>query len=62
MKREQVKKVITFANIFIKIYYNKSHTVLRLTRDNITYLRLYHKYKILDLDNRKLYYQKVDSF
>ena len=39
-----------------------SYMILRLTRDNMTYLRLHHKYEILNLDNRKLYYQKVDSF
>ena len=46
----------------IKTYYNKSHIALRLTRDNITYLRLYHEYEISDLVNRKLHYQRIDSF
>ena len=56
MKREQAEDVIIFVNILIKAYYNKSHIVLKLTRDNITYLRLYHEYEILDLVNRKLYH------
>ena len=62
MKREQIENVIVFINTLTKAYYNKSHTALKLTRDNITYLRLYHKYEILNLVNRKLHYQKIDSF
>ena len=62
MKREQAKDVIIFINILIKAYYDKSHIALKLTRDNITYLRFYHEYEISDLVNRKLYYQKNDFF
>ena len=62
MKRKQIKDAIAFVNILIKIYYNKSHIALRLTRDNITYLRLYHKYGISSLINRKLYYQRIGFF
>ena len=62
MKREQAKNVIIFVNILTKTYYDKSHIALRLKRDNITYLRLHHEYKISNLINRKLYYQKIDSF
>ena len=36
--------------------------ILRLTRDSIAYLYLHYKYEILNLNNRKLYYQKIDSF
>ena len=56
MKREQAEDVIIFANTLIKTYYDKSHIALRLTRDNITYLRLYHEYEISDLINRKLHH------
>ena len=56
MKREQIKNVIAFANIFIKIYYDKFYTILKLIRDNITYLRLHYKYEILNLNNRKLHH------
>ena len=56
MKREQAKDVIIFVNILIKAYYNKSHIALRLTRNNITYLRLYHGYEISGLINRKLHH------
>ena len=56
MKRKQVKNVIVFANTLIKVYYNKSHTTLRLKRDNIIYLRLHYKYEILNLNNRKLHH------
>ena len=56
MKREQTEDVIVFINILIKTYYDKSHIALKLTRDNIIYLRLYHEYGISDLVNRKLYY------
>ena len=35
---------------------------MKLIYNNITYLRLHYKYEILNLNNRKLHYQKVDSF
>ena len=56
MKREQIEDVITFANTLAKTYYDKSHMILKLICDNITYLRLHHKYEISDLDNRKLHH------
>ena len=62
MKRKQIEDVITFANTLIKTYYNKSYKTLRLTRNNITYLRLHHKYGISNLINLKLYHQRIDSF
>ena len=62
MKRKQVENVIAFINTLTKTYYNKSHTALRLTRDNITYLRLHHEYEISNLINRKLYHQKIGPF
>ena len=62
MKREQTEDAIIFVNTLTKTYYDKSYIVLKLTRDNITYLRLYHEYEISNLINRKLYYQKIDSF
>ena len=62
MKRKQIEDAIIFVNTLIKTYYNKSYIVLRLTRDNITYLRLHHEYEISNLINRKLHYQRIDSF
>ena len=62
IKREQIEDVIVFVNILIKAYYDKSYIALRLARDNMIYLRLYHEYGILNLINRKLHYQKIDSF
>ena len=56
MKREQAKDAIIFANILIKTYYDKFYIALKLTRDNITYLRLHHEYEISDLINRKLHH------
>ena len=56
MKRKQIEDVIAFANIFAKVYYDKSYTILKLIRDNIIYLRLHYEYEILDLNNRKLHY------
>ena len=53
MKRKQVEDVIIFVNTLTKAYYNKSHIALRLTRDNITYLRLHHEYEISNLANKK---------
>ena len=40
----------------MKTCYDKSYIALKLARDNITYLRLYHEYEISDLVNRKLHY------
>ena len=57
-----MKDTLTFANIIIKVYYNKSHKSLRLFKDNIIYLHLHYDYKILEINNRKLYYQSIDSF
>ena len=62
MKRKQVEDVIVFANTLIKTYYNKSHITMRLTRGNITYLRLHHGYGISSLVNRKLHHQRIGSF
>ena len=62
MKREQIEDIIIFFNILIKTYYNKSHIALKLTRNNITFLRLHHEYEISNLINRKLHYQRIDSF
>ena len=62
MKREQIEDVIVFVNTLIKAYYNKSHIALRLTCDNIIYLRLHHEYEISSLVNRKLHHQKIDPF
>ena len=62
MKREQIEDIIIFVNTLTKTYYDKSHIALRLTRDNITYLRLHHEYEISDLVNRKLYHQRIGSF
>ena len=62
IKREQAEDIIIFVNTLTKAYYNKSHIALKLTRDNITYLRLYHEYEISDLVNQKLHYQKIDLF
>ena len=56
MKRKQIENVIIFINTFIKIYYDKFYMILKLICDNIIYLRLYYKYEILNLNNRKLHY------
>ena len=45
-----------------KVYYDKSYKPLILATGSIVYLRLYYGYKILRIGNRKLYYQRVESF
>ena len=55
LKREQIEKSLTFINVIIKAYYDKSHKSLNLAKRNIIYLRLHQNYKILNITNHKLY-------
>lgn len=45
-----------------KTYFDKSYKSLKLVKESNVYLRLHHEYEISDIDNRKLYYQRVGSF
>ena len=62
IKRENVETVMTFANAFNKARYNQSYHVMKLTSKFLIYLRLHQDYTILNLFNRKLFNQRVESF
>ena len=62
IKREQIKKALTFINIIIKTYYNESHKPINIFKKNLTYLRLHYEYKISKFINHKLHNQRVDLF
>lgn len=55
LKREQIEKSLTFINIIIKIYYDKSYKSLNFIKKSIVYLRLYQGYKISNIINYKLH-------
>ena len=49
-------------NIFMKARYNARYLLLNLEIENKVFLKLYHEYLILDLDNRKLTQQRIELF
>ena len=53
---------MTFANAINKSRYDQAHRVMKLTSEFLIYLRLHQDYTILDLFNKKLSNQRVDSF
>ena len=53
---------MTFANAINKFRYDQAHCVMKLTLKFLIYLRFYQNYIILDLFNKKLFNQRVDSF
>ena len=55
LKREAIEDSIVFANIMIKAYYDGFHKNLSVSRESSVYLRLYHEYKILGVENHKLH-------
>ena len=54
VKREQANDVIIFVSIIIKARYDLKHLTLNLKENNKVFLKLYYKYVILELINRKL--------
>ena len=62
IKRENVEAVMTFANAINKSCYDQAHRVMKLTSEFLIYLRFHQDYTILDLFNKKLFNQRVDSF
>ena len=62
IKREQIEKIIVFANIIIKIYYNELYKFINFFKKSLIYFRLYYEYKISKFNNYKLYNQRVGSF
>ena len=55
VKREQANDVIAFISIIIKARYDLKHLTLNLKENNKVFLKLHHKYVILELINRKLF-------
>jgi len=49
-----MKNVVAFVNAMHKLRYNKMHKNIKLKIKNYTFLRLYAKYIILELINKKL--------
>lgn len=60
IKRDQAKKAISKTNLIAKHRYDLCHMSIQL-RFN-AYLRLHHDYTILELENKKLFNQRTDSF
>ena len=54
IKRKQANDVIIFASIIIKARYNLKYLTLNLKENNEVFLKLYYKYVIPKLVNRKL--------
>ena len=53
-KREKVDNAIAFINIFIKTRYDLRYLLLNLKIEDKVFLKLYYRYSILKLKNRKL--------
>ncbi len=62
MKRDEVDSIMIFANVVMKVRYDKSHKLITIKLDNNVYLWLHHEYEISDVENRKLTLQRVKSF
>ena len=58
----EIKKVFVFANVKIKIYYDTRYTFFLLNFENKIYFRLNHEYCLSNKLNRKLSFQRCDSF
>ena len=54
VKKKQANDVIIFASIIIKARYDLKYLTLNLKKSNKVFLKLYYKYIILKLINRKL--------
>lgn len=60
--RDKAKKFIVWVNVIAKTYYDSKHFTIELISDDQMYSKLYHDYTILDLDNKKLLNQRINSF
>ena len=54
IKREKVDDAIAFASIIIKLRYNAKYLVINFKKGDKVFLKLYYKYSISKLFNRKL--------
>ena len=64
IKREDVEVVMIFVNVVNKKRYDNKHKTLNdsLKLEFMMYLRLHQNYIIVDLSNKKLFNQRIDSF
>ena len=53
---------MTFANAINKSRYDQAYRVMKLISKFLIYLRFHQDYTILDLFNKKLFNQRVNSF
>lgn len=60
--RSEAEKSMTWVNVIAKIYYDDKHSAIQLDVANQTYLRLHYDYIILELENKTLSNQRVNSF
>ena len=54
IKRKEVDDAIAFVSIIIKLRYNAKYLVINLKKGDKVFLKLYYKYSISGLSNRKL--------
>ena len=54
IKREEVDDAMAFASIIIRLRYDVKYLVINLKEGDEVFLKLYYKYSILGLSNRKL--------
>ena len=60
--QEKAEQIIAFVNATFKLYYNTNHQFITIESDLMIYLKLFHDYIILNLMNRKLSNQCIESF
>ena len=54
IKREKVNDAIAFASTIINLRYNIKYLIINLKKGNKVFLKLYYRYLISRLSNRKL--------
>jgi hypothetical protein len=62
LKRINTKLAIKFATNIAKEYYNSCYTLIKLSVNNIVYLKLYKGYYLLNKPNRKILKQRTKLF
>ena len=54
--------VISYVDITLKIWYDSMHVLFLLKSKDKTFLKLHHKYFLLEKHNHKLFNQRIDLF
>lgn len=60
--QKETEHASLFVNVKIKIYYDSCHTLLRISFEEKTFLRLNHDYRLFEKFNVKLFNQRINSF